>query len=231
MKQDSKSESADISDKIIKNVGNYLNLIKNCKRKSVFRGQSNVEWSLLPSILRQNNCTPEKEKQLFLEFKMEYYQYTTERPKNDMELLFLAQHYGLPTRLIDWSYNPLVALFFACNSNEDKDGVVYCKTLEGEIREKNEGDNKPMTINQIINNDKSLFVIPDRTDVRYINQKALFMLCGKDCQEKEKLDKYIINKKYKKDIIEELTLLGFDEHFIFPSLDKLCSDITKKIFK
>jgi hypothetical protein len=43
----------------------------------------------------------------------------------ETEIYFMAQHYGLPTRLLDWSTNPLAALFFACNGEPEQDGFVY----------------------------------------------------------------------------------------------------------
>jgi hypothetical protein len=44
---------------------------------------------------------------------------------SETEMYFWAQHRGMPTRLLDWSANPLAALFFACENHEDKDGFVY----------------------------------------------------------------------------------------------------------
>jgi hypothetical protein len=41
------------------------------------------------------------------------------------EIYFSAQHYGMPTRLLDWSTNPLAALFFACDGAKGQDGYVY----------------------------------------------------------------------------------------------------------
>ncbi|MGC9455817.1 MAG: FRG domain-containing protein [Phycisphaerae bacterium] len=44
--------------------------------------------------------------------------------------LFVARHYGLPTRAVDWTQDPLVALFFACRRKPEKDGVIWCVCLK-----------------------------------------------------------------------------------------------------
>jgi hypothetical protein len=45
--------------------------------------------------------------------------------QNDVEWLMLAQHYRLPTRLLDWTKNLFVALFFCVQNEADKDGAIY----------------------------------------------------------------------------------------------------------
>jgi hypothetical protein len=51
-------------------------------------------------------------------------------PKDLAAWLMLARHYGLPTRILDWSYNPLVALYFAAQAPEDVDGCLWALAPE-----------------------------------------------------------------------------------------------------
>lgn len=86
-----------------------------------YRGQSNYEWHLEPAVYRsekfQNESIYVKE---FVRLRPGDFSYD-----NNFDKLVKMQHYGLPTRLLDITTNPLVALFFACQHNLDKDGAFY----------------------------------------------------------------------------------------------------------
>jgi hypothetical protein len=92
-----------------------------------FRGESDVNWTLHPSLCR-SPCRLDHELTLYKRFRQKAHQFLTTAPKTEWEWLFLMQHYSLQTRLLDWSENPLVALYFAvANINHDKkDGRVWC---------------------------------------------------------------------------------------------------------
>lgn len=90
-----------------------------------FRGQADVVWKLLPSLARPPNA-PDKELALIKRFKQNAYSILPIVPAHNWHWLFLMQHHGAPTRLLDWTENPLVALYFAVDEKHpDVDGVVW----------------------------------------------------------------------------------------------------------
>tara|TARA_R100001086_G_scaffold227949_1_gene147267 strand:- start:1401 stop:2147 length:747 start_codon:yes stop_codon:yes gene_type:complete len=86
-----------------------------------FRGQSDAEWKLLPGFLRLN--APISETTFLNRFKQSASMLADRRPESSFDWMFLMQHYGVPTRLLDWSESPLVALYFAIEKFSDKPGV------------------------------------------------------------------------------------------------------------
>jgi len=81
-----------------------------------FRGQSNINWMLVPGLFRSGTAPYENE--IRSQFASRGAQLIGGRsPQSEWEWYFLMQHYRVPTRLLDWSDGSLIALFFALNSN------------------------------------------------------------------------------------------------------------------
>lgn len=200
--------------------------------KMIFRGHSSDKYELKASIGRSKYYSTELELKLFLEFKKRYRSFTRERPETDLELLFMAQHYGIPTRLVDWTYNPLIALYFASEVNGDNDGKIYSIKLHKSYMVEQLEDTS-LSINSLLNVEGCKYIVPHYTDSRYSNQKSVFLLSDKPDKQFLFADReivYIVKNETKKRIRQELALLGIDKSFVFPTLDNLCQDI-KEMFK
>lgn len=92
-----------------------------------FRGEGSLTFQLLPSICRPP-CSPDREPGLNKRFRQNAFPFLDSVPRTEWEWLFLMQHYGVQTRLLDWSEHPLVALYFAVNDHArwNEDGRVWC---------------------------------------------------------------------------------------------------------
>jgi FRG domain len=93
-----------------------------------FRGQSDSRWELTPRLYRLG-LTPEEvantERHMVQDFEIMSASIRNGAEKNH-DLYFLQQHYGMPTRLLDWTTNPLIALYFACEPIQDNQcGKVF----------------------------------------------------------------------------------------------------------
>lgn len=127
----------EVALKSIIDLKNYISQHNDHKIR-LFRGQME-DWPLDSKLVRllrasrQINEFYTIEQQIFKKFKDRYQRFHG-KVLNDWDLLSLGQHYGLPTRLLDWTSNPLIALWFAFESvkSNDKDRVMFGLVVEND---------------------------------------------------------------------------------------------------
>ncbi|MGM9541056.1 FRG domain-containing protein [Anaerovibrio sp.] len=108
----------------------FLGQIRKKEGKLFFRGHSKVSYNLKPSLFRKEEWLL-NERKMYLEL-MAKCPLEFERLESHVEKLAKMQHYGLPTRLLDVTQNPLVALYFACESQHSYYGeiIVFSQSLD-----------------------------------------------------------------------------------------------------
>jgi hypothetical protein len=171
--------------------------------------------------------------------------------------LALAQHRGLPTRLLDWTYSPLVALHFATENTQEfeEDGVVWCvnfveanKRLPSRLRRILQQEGSDTFTVEMLGAFKSLrefdalsrepfvvFLEPPSIDRRILNQLALFSLMSDPAatlddwlrEHSDLCRRVAVPAALKWEIRDKLDQANVNERVLFPGLDGLSRWLTR----
>lgn len=217
-------------------INNFIDFHKVVEEHSsanfLFRGQQNFDWELIPKIGR-----PEFSKNVPSYFKEEFIirswvRYSGQLLKNDpvdeWDELTLAQHHGLATRLLDWTKNPLVALYFATfDLNETMDSSVFILDFQNMVLSTKEYNPFDKDLNGVF--------YPKGLSSRVINQRGVFTISGKPELSLEKIltdftfTKLRIKSKARKNILRNLEQYGVNEFAIYQDLDNLSNYLNRFI--
>ena len=234
------------------NLDKLFNILSNFPSHFWFRGQSDELWALKPSIARVKKPSLKLEKALRAEFQNQSAFLDSIGPLSDdiEKITFLMQHHKVPTRLLDWTTAPLIALYFSVCETSYKDhstensciwvldpkalNKTYKKPFplllqDKEVKELYDSGDSQM---------QSLAIHAPYTNLRMRMQKSEFTIhTTYETMENYKYnttflkEKIIISKEVKEKILKKLHNLGIDQCFLFPDLDNIGLGVTKKILQ
>jgi len=227
----------------IKSIQEFVDLIdqeKSNAEKSgndsdlLFRGQP-VDLPLRPKLARLNlrGEIGNIEKLIIEEFERTSLPLSEFQPEDDWDLLALAQHHGLPTRLLDWTYSALTALWFAVKDVPKKNnahGVVWVLIPEtedfradteryGPLSNKITKIFRPKIISKRISAQSGVFTVHKIIDGgRMISLET-------NRKYSKKLMKISIMPENFPVIRNRLNMLGVNSASVFPDIDGLCAHL------
>jgi hypothetical protein len=190
----------------------------------IFRGHSSPSFRLIPTIGRASHTSRTRakfEESIFTMFWRSAGQHLRQDLTNDWDRLALAQHHGLATRLLDWSYNPMVSLYFAVEERPEEDGVLFALHAPKQIS-RTKLAQSPFTI------DKPMKFKPRVVVPRLWVQEGLFTVhanveepLASGSREEWTLEEFRIPAAAKPRVRYELFRTGVHRAALFPDLDGL----------
>jgi FRG domain-containing protein len=239
--------------------GSWNPVLQRFRSPFAFRGLSRADHSLSSSLVRLSSGasdTARLEMALLRNFR-KYAHAEAAHADSLWDWLALAQHRGLPTRLLDWTYSPLVALHFATEDPEDygTDGGVWCvnfveanKRLPQLLKAilEQEGS-ETLTVemlgrfgtlrdfDRLARDPFLVFMEPPAIDRRILNQFALFSLMSSPVarmddwlrQHPELCRMVVVPSSLKWEIRDKLDQANINERILFPDLDGLSRWLTR----
>lgn len=215
-----------------------------------FRGHPDLTYRLAPSALRYDDLQRRNQALALVSEMRRFLEMRLPRPPaadDDLGWIQVAQHYGLPTRLLDWTQNAAVALFFACSKEPKVDGLVavlnpielnlaydpkcgriFNAERDGAIiRPYFQLDGRLQARGR-----KTIAINPNWNTERISLQQGTFSLHGSrsfdlDSQQASSLFYVPILREYKSSLLNELERVGIGEMFIFPEPEHVCSHLRR----
>ncbi len=224
-----------------------------------FRGLNRGSYSLVPSLLRDGRSSVEvfdREKRLLTRFRQRSLPFwPAGYPQSDWEHLFAMQHFGLPTRLLDWSENLFVAAHFALhpaslNDVDSEKPVVWVVDPVKWNRATPLLSEYGNSIHVLTTADNDLEAYRPETNIRrakspvmmfgthnsgrIVAQRGTFMVWGEDMRPMEdfadELDVTLWRLEidgHRLALARDLNLLGFGETMVFPDLSALAAELAR----
>jgi hypothetical protein len=216
-----------------------------------YRGQTNVNWKLTPSLTRIVNGDEISERkasgyesQAQLDFISQVHLLDTkisyDRNLDPASMLVDMQHYSCPTRLLDWSQSPYVALYFAINENFDSNAALFAWDWRYYKRNLNEAYPKEQEIKsaeilKFTKHDIIEMIFAVKLNERIVRQQGAFSVSnniiknhddliidlGKKVDKPSGLYKLEIPAHLKLEFLARLKLMNISPESLFPGLDGL----------
>ena|SRR4028118_839649 len=216
--------------------------------KIFFRGQSDSSWPLLPGLGRYEwrLITANPEENLYFDFITEAGALLPENASSWANI-FLMQHYGLPTRLLDWTETFSVALYFAIKNAEREAAVWMLNPYE--LNSLSINKNQVIHPTELAHDYEAYYIkateklegnvvalSPLRHNPRVFHQRAGFTLHDNIETSLEQLYPTAIRKMtLNREVFSEargfLELAGISEFTLFPDLDGLARQLKRKYFE
>jgi len=231
-------------------LGKVKNLLGGHRFDSVYlRGQADYAWGLRPTISRQLEYAGlktdgyEEKRELYLLNRFRrYIREFSDRDVNERELLFLARHHGIPVRLLDWTSNPLVGLYFACADDRKlrQDGAIWaflrCQHPHEYFYDFFEAKESLLELKGV------KIIYAPYVSPRISAQSCNFTIQGDPATELqtydpstyekkqfdiERIEKWKIPFEKKREFLLDLERLGINERMLFPDLDGIARGIIR----